>query len=130
MDIRATDGRLELDLPCGPVAPRLARQALRGVLGSRRVGDDAALVVSELVTNAVQHSGCDPEQTIRLDALLSAGCVRIAVHDPGRSGQTPRVRDEVPAQAGGRGLRLVEQLARRWGSDHRDGRLVWAELAL
>jgi anti-sigma regulatory factor (Ser/Thr protein kinase) len=100
------------------------------VLGTRRIADDVALVVSELVTNAVRHSGCRPGQTIGFDALWSGGCVRIAVHDPGRSDQAPRIGQRAPTEAGGLGLRLVQQLARRWGSDRRDGRLVWAELAL
>jgi anti-sigma regulatory factor (Ser/Thr protein kinase) len=117
-------------LPCGPVAPRLAREAIRRVLGTRRVGDDAALVVSELVTNAVQHSGCQPDQMITLNAQVTGSCVRITVHDPGHSAAAPLVRVAPATQTGGLGLRLVDQLARRWGSDRPDGCRVWAELAL
>jgi anti-sigma regulatory factor (Ser/Thr protein kinase) len=112
------------------MAPGLARQALRGVLGTRRVADDVALVVSELVTNAVRHSGCSADQTIGFDAFMSGGCVRVAVRDPGRSDRAPRIEARRASEVGGLGLRLVAQLSRRWGSDRRDGRLVWAELAL
>jgi anti-sigma regulatory factor (Ser/Thr protein kinase) len=125
-----SDEAIRIALPCGPVAPRIAREAIRRVLGTTQVGDDAALVVSELVTNAVQHSGCEPNQTITVDARVSGGCVRISVHDPGQSTETPTVLDHPITPSGGLGLRLVERLARRWGSDRPDGRLVWAELAL
>jgi anti-sigma regulatory factor (Ser/Thr protein kinase) len=123
-----TDAAIHLALPCAPVAPRLAREALSRILGRSPNSEDAALVVSELVTNAVAHSGCEPGQTIILDAALNDACVRIAVHDPGRSVEIPRARDR-PGDIGGLGLRLVEQLARRWGSERADGRVVWAELA-
>jgi anti-sigma regulatory factor (Ser/Thr protein kinase) len=130
VEAKTSDATIHLELPCGPVAPRLAREAVRRVVGTGTVGDDAALVVSELVTNAVQHSGCAADQTIVFDASVTGGCVLISVHDPGRAATPPRVRDEPVAHAGGLGLRLVEQIARRWGWDRPDGRLVWAELAL
>jgi anti-sigma regulatory factor (Ser/Thr protein kinase) len=129
------DEAINLALPCDAVAPRLARDALRralglGRVGSGRVADDAALVVSELVTNAVRRSGCRPDQTILFEALVTRGCVRIAVRDAGASAGRRRVRPEQEADESGLGLRLVERLARRWGSDRRDGCVVWAELAL
>jgi anti-sigma regulatory factor (Ser/Thr protein kinase) len=130
MDAQSTPERIHLELPCAATAPRLAREAVRRALGTSRVCDDATLVVSELVTNAVRHSGCASDQTIGLETLIGGGCVRIAVHDPGRSSAEPRVRDGASTDAGGLGLRLVGQLARRWGSDRPDGRLVWAELGL
>jgi anti-sigma regulatory factor (Ser/Thr protein kinase) len=124
------DQLLHLALPCDRTAPGLARNALRTALGPGRTSDDAALVVSELVTNAVRHSGCAPDQTVMLDALITGQGLRISVHDAGRSVRVPVVRDDPPSVGGGLGLRLVEQLARRWGSERPDGRLVWAELAL
>jgi anti-sigma regulatory factor (Ser/Thr protein kinase) len=122
---------IRVTLPCGPAAPRLAREAVRDVLGGRREdANDATLVVSELVTNAVMHSACRPDETITLDARVIGDRVRIVVHDPGRSAEVPRVRGSAPSAGGGLGLRLVEQLARRWGWDRPDGRLVWAELGV
>ncbi len=122
---------IRVTLPCGPAAPRLAREAIRGVLGGRRnAAADATLVVSELVTNAVRHSACNPDQTLTLDARVIGDYVRIAVHDPAQSAQVPHVRGSAPGTGGGLGLRLVEQLARRWGWDRPDGRLVWAELGV
>jgi anti-sigma regulatory factor (Ser/Thr protein kinase) len=130
MQAHTGSAAIHLTLPCGPTAPGLARAALRDALARRQIRDDATLVASELVTNAVTHSGCGQEHTITLDARISDGCLRIAVHDPGRTGVVPRVRDGGAGEAGGLGLRLVERLARRWGAERPDGCLVWAELAL
>ena len=98
--------------------------------GVAAVRDDALLVVSELVTNAVVHSGCDPHATIMLDAVVCDDALRIAVHDPGQSPRTPALRFGLPGASGGYGLRLVERLARNWGMEHPGGCCVWAELAL
>lgn len=122
---------IHVTLPCDPTAPRLAREALRGVLGDwRGEAADATLVASELVTNAVRHSACGPGETITLEARVVGDCVRIAVHDPGRSDDVPHMREGTGPAGGGLGLRLVEQLARRWGWERPNGRLVWAELSL
>ena len=91
--------------------------------------DDAVLVASELVTNAVVHSGGSPADTIQIRAVLVRGGVSISVHDPGLSGDPPRLRDTGVMQAGGWGLRIVERLARRWGCERDPGHRVWAELA-
>lgn len=90
--------------------------------------EDASLIASELVTNAVLHSGCGPDDRINLYAGLSRECLRISVHDPGASDTTPEVLPEGDRPSGGLGLRLVQQIAFRWGTEHRDGRYVWAEL--
>jgi anti-sigma regulatory factor (Ser/Thr protein kinase) len=91
--------------------------------------DDVLLIASELVTNAVMHSGCAPGETITLEAAYDAGRVRIAVHDPGHSGGVPAPPAQPPA-TGGLGLRLVSKVACHWGVDQPSGRLVWAELAV
>ncbi len=119
---------VNLSLCCDPSAPGLARDALRQVAAIDAVRDDAVLVASELVTNAVLHSGCAAGETIELAAELHRGRVRIAVHDPGRSDGEPRSAEVPPAHGGGLGLRLVERVALRWGVERPDGRLVWAEL--
>jgi anti-sigma regulatory factor (Ser/Thr protein kinase) len=88
-------------------------------------------VASELVTNAVQFSGCNgPEQIGRHVALLD-GTLCVAVHDPARGVHAPQQRVHDPARVGGQGLRIVARLALRWGLEtHSDGRCVWAELPL
>jgi anti-sigma regulatory factor (Ser/Thr protein kinase) len=120
---------LVLEVGCGREAPAVVRAALRQIKGLGAVRDDAILVASELVTNAVVHSGGSPGDTIRVRAVLVGGDVSISVHDPGLSGDTPQLRDTDVTQAGGRGLRIVKQLARRWGFELDRGHRVWAELA-
>jgi anti-sigma regulatory factor (Ser/Thr protein kinase) len=103
---------------------------MRSVVEIESVREDALIVVSELVTNAVMHSGCDPEDTIAVRAVLAGGCLRISVHDPGRSTDAPAIPADDRRRRGGLGLRIVERIARRWGVDRGRGRMVWAELAL
>jgi len=66
----------------------------------------------------------------RLEAQVIGDRLRIAVHDPGRPSDEPHVRKEITTAVGGLGLRLVAQLARRWGWERPDGRLVWAEFGV
>jgi anti-sigma regulatory factor (Ser/Thr protein kinase) len=107
----------------------LVRAALSQIkeLGAAR--EDAILVASELVTNAVVHSGGSPADTIQVRTVLVRGDVSISVHDPGLSDDTPHLRDANVLQASGHGLRIVKQLARRWGFERDCGYRVWAELA-
>jgi anti-sigma regulatory factor (Ser/Thr protein kinase) len=116
-------------LPCDESAPLLAREAFRGIAEIDPVRDDAVLVVSELVTNAVMHSGCGPAEDLEVVAQVIPQGVRIAVTDVGRSTSTPAPRT-TPARRGGLGLRLVETLAESWGTEHRRGRRVWADITL
>jgi anti-sigma regulatory factor (Ser/Thr protein kinase) len=120
---------LVLEVGCGREAVAVARAALRQIkeLGTAR--DDAILVASELVTNAVVHSGGSPADMIQVRAALVGRDVSISVHDPGLSGDTPHLRDTNVMQPGGHGLRIVKRLARRWGFELDRGRRVWAELA-
>lgn len=88
--------------------------------------DVAALLVSELATNAVLYGAGGFEVAVERDA----GHVRIAVSDFGAGQpvlQQPRVTDEH-----GRGLQLVAALSASWGireRAHRIGKTVWFELA-
>jgi len=116
-------------LPCDASAPRLARQALAALELIKPVRDDALLIASELVTNAVRHSGCDPSEAVEVVAETLPGALLIAVTDPGRSDRVPMVKPDV-GRPGGVGLRVVDALARRWGSERCEGLRVWAELPL
>jgi anti-sigma regulatory factor (Ser/Thr protein kinase) len=88
------------------------------------------LVATELVTNAVRHSMCEEHDVLRVSVRQEAGQVRVSVLDPGRSGGTARI-SAGDGWAGGLGLKIVEQLARQWGSNRSaDGYEVWAELAI
>jgi anti-sigma regulatory factor (Ser/Thr protein kinase) len=91
---------------------------------------DAALVISELVSNALQHGKPLPGEAIRVSWELDAGTVRVSVSDGG--GPTlPELGQPTATAIGGRGLRIVARLARRWGtSNGPEGTLVWAEVQL
>ena len=120
---------LVLQVGCGWGAPAIVRAAFRQITDLGAARDDAVLVASELVTHAVVHSGGSPADTIQIRAVLVRGGVSISVHDPGLSGDAPHLRDTGVMQAGGWGLRIVERLARCWGSERDPGHRVWAELA-
>lgn len=91
--------------------------------------DDAVLIVSELVTNAVQHSR---GQEVTLTLSLRNGCLRINVHD-GVPSHRPTPWKPCDEDEHGRGLLLVQAIAgaRRgsWGVSD-DGASTWCELAL
>jgi anti-sigma regulatory factor (Ser/Thr protein kinase) len=94
------------------------------------VCDKATLIASELVTNAVMHSGCGPDDRINLYVRLGQDRLRITVHDPGASNRTPQVAPEGDGSRGGLGLRVVQQIALGWGTEQADGRYVWAEIRM
>jgi anti-sigma regulatory factor (Ser/Thr protein kinase) len=118
-----------LEVPCDAYAPRVVRAAL----AARHDGggwslDDGLLVASELVTNAVQQSGCGWEQSLKVQVAHCDGNLMISVHDPGLSGDDAEPVEAKPSDPGGRGLQIIEQLSVRWGSERPDGYRVWAEL--
>jgi hypothetical protein len=86
--------------------------------------EDAALLLTELVTNAALHAKTDVVITIE----LKPGCLRLAVTDG--SPRHPVVRHYSDQSTTGRGLALVSALASQWGiTPHPDGsKTVWAEL--
>ena len=88
--------------------------------------DDAALLVSELVANVVDH--VEGAADLTLELAVSDGWLRIAVVDG--SAIRPVVRELAGDHPRGRGLLLVQSIADRWGAeDHRGGKRVWFELA-
>jgi len=120
---------LVLEVGCAREAPATVRAALRQIKDLGAARDDAIVVASELVTNAVVHSGGSSADTILVRVVLIRGAVSISVHDPALSDDTPHVRDTDPTQVGGRGLWVVKQLARRWGFELERGHRVWADVA-
>ena len=107
-------------------APREARgrvRDLQAVIGTERV-EDAVLLVSELVTNAVKYGPED--EKIRLIIHSDGGRTRFTVHDSGL-GPLPEMREPSDPAPGGHGLRLVNSLADRWGVERGSTR-VWFEL--
>jgi anti-sigma regulatory factor (Ser/Thr protein kinase) len=106
-------------------APAAARTFVLAALQTQdaSIADSAALVVSELATNAVRHGGTAFSVTI---SSLARG-VRISVRDRGMD--PPVLRRFSATDPGGRGLRIVGALCGNWGMTHvHDGKVVWAEL--
>lgn len=118
-----------LRLACDPSAPAIVRASLLEMPGIDEVRDDALLIASELVTNAVLHSGGSRDEWIVVKLVRSAGSLLISVADPGKLGGTAEV-ELGQRRHGGWGLRVVSELASRWGRERESGHRVWAELAL
>lgn len=117
----------QVTLAPGPAAPGAARAFLTQTCRLWRADDfvtDAALVVSELVTNAVRHAGTE----MRLTLELRAGMLTVRVHDHGPG--LPRLIPPSERGYGGQGLAIVVQLAQAWGVAVEDGggKAVWCRL--
>lgn len=109
----------------------LARHLLASVLdgwGLEVLTEPAALVISELMTNAVVH-GRVPGRRVETRVVRLEGGVRIEVHDA--NGKRPEMRRASEDDERARGLVLVHELTRGcWGVNTREGvgKLVWAQL--
>ena len=124
---------LEVTYRCDPGAVAPARQWTYETLCNRlRVGDvvdDAVLVVSELVTNAVRAE-CSQ---ISIRIAFESDAVRIGVLDDAAG--SPHEEDVAITSAAGRGLKIVAAVSHQWGvrprrTDGRPGKEVWARLSL
>ncbi|MDI3385638.1 ATP-binding protein [Streptomyces sp. B-S-A8] len=97
--------------------------------GHLEIAADAALVTSELVTNAVLH-GCLKDRLFRLEVILTGTVLRIAVTDP-KGERRPSLRAVASEDQFGRGLVIVQALAACWDVEELTvGKTVWAELDL
>ncbi|MEP7021487.1 MAG: ATP-binding protein [Pseudonocardiales bacterium] len=89
--------------------------------------DDAVLVASELVGNAVRHTAASATGTLDVSWHVDASGVRLSVGDP--SGERPQARTAGDDEPSGRGLKIVAAMADEWGVDHdADGKRVWAHV--
>ncbi|WP_443043464.1 ATP-binding protein [Streptomyces sp. NBC_00358] len=121
--------RFELAAHPGSVAQarRLTRSRLSGWAVCEDTCDTAALVVSELVTNAIVHAA---GQRVVCELHDADDLVRIAVCDEGCAPGEPHPSPQRPDEEHGRGLLLVAAVSRAWGAqDTGPGLLVWAEIA-
>jgi len=92
--------------------------------GSDQLVDDALIVACELATNALIHA----RSPFWLSITRSSDVVEIAVRDA--STQRPEQRPIDPNRMGGRGIALINVLAREWGTRaESDCKTVWVELA-
>jgi len=107
----------------------LARDFVRQALGPVPVLDEAVLQVSELCTNALQHTASGRGGTFEVVILPGPCSVRVEVRDDG-SDQAPAVHPADVLSEAGRGLGLVALVADKWGhSGGRHGRSVFFELS-
>ena len=113
-----------VQLPRSSDAPRQARHLVRDFVPPERV-DDAMLLVSELVTNAVKYGGEGPVEIV---VHRDGGRARFTVRDRGGPGPLPEIRTPGTA-GGGHGLRLVDSISDRWGVEH-GSTIVWFEFDL
>jgi anti-sigma regulatory factor (Ser/Thr protein kinase) len=119
-------------LPYTPSSVAVARRRLTSDLAAAGIYEpvvrDAALVVSELLSNAIRHAAPLPGAQVRVAWTLDHDALRVAVSDAG-DGPLPRVTQPTPGAPGGRGLGIVESLSNRWGVLRDDGETtVWAIL--
>ncbi len=127
---RGTTSTVAVVLPYQRASAGVARHRLREVLEqqavARQVIDDAALVVSELVGNAVLHGSPLRHGHLLLEWHDEADGVCLCVIDGG--GHTvPAPRNAEPTDSSGRGLGIVDAVARDWGVDRTENRArVWA----
>ncbi|MGA5414733.1 ATP-binding protein [Streptomyces pseudogriseolus] len=128
----AAERRFRFELAAHPGSPAQARRLTRARLTGWSVCEDtcdtAALVVSELVTNAIVHTA---SSHVVCELHDGDNLLRIAVRDEGCAPGRPRANTrQRPEEEHGRGLLLVDALCRAWGAqEHGPGLLVWAELA-
>ncbi|UED85587.1 ATP-binding protein [Streptomyces profundus] len=142
VDPRGVSASASVDLAPRPESVRQAREFTRRTLKSWSLAehfDAVALVVSELVTNALRHGmgrrtldwghGTGPMRTdLELELLCGDSWLVCAVRDPSESAPRPALADS--GAEGGRGLHLVDSFSDDWGwrrltGDAR-GKIVWA----
>ncbi len=129
-DQAAAERRFRFELAAHPGSPAQARRLTRARLTGWSVCEDtcdtAALVISELVTNAIVHTASD---IVVCELHDGEDLVRIAVRDEGCAPGEPHPSPQRPEEEHGRGLLLVEALCHAWGAqEHGPGLLVWADL--
>ncbi len=120
---------VEMCLAADETAPAQARATVRERFGPA-IGpaalETALLVTSELVSNAVIHSGATPRDKLKLRVRREPGVLGIEVaHNGTRFGLSGLRSDP----HGGRGLRLVAALSARWGLTSDESTTTWAEVA-
>ncbi|MEU3204331.1 SpoIIE family protein phosphatase [Streptomyces cyaneofuscatus] len=121
------DRLVSWEVPLDPAAVGATRNKVARQLeawGLDELTMTTELIVSELVTNAIRYASGPVRLRLLLQSVLTC-----EVSDA--SSTTPRLRHARTTDEGGRGLFLVAQLARRWGTryTHR-GKIIWAEQGL
>lgn len=125
-DVPSSTREGSLDLPLSAASSRLAREFVVSVTEAPE-DPRTAVVVTELVSNAVIHGRSCPHLTVGFDG--AAVVVQVADDGPGR----PVLQPLDSVETSGRGLALVDQMAESWGVAARPqgtGKVVWARVIL
>ncbi|HEU4354636.1 MAG TPA: ATP-binding protein [Actinomycetota bacterium] len=132
------DPLLAASFQADSAAPAEARRAVRGLAVPESGRDDAVLLTSEVVANAVKHPA-HPDGRVELRATRHGNVLRIEVanrREPWRIGppvERPgwELRGAEDLAPSGWGLQLVDRLAARWGTIHEPDRtVVWFEVEI
>jgi anti-sigma regulatory factor (Ser/Thr protein kinase) len=119
-------------IPGGTGASAIARRTVTSIEAGLplRVRHRVAIVLSELIANAVQHGGAGPGEEVEVRVASTSHRLRVEVIDPGWGEVQPRQR--IQHADGGYGLLLVEHPSDEWGREATDsgGSLAWFELEL
>jgi anti-sigma regulatory factor (Ser/Thr protein kinase) len=122
--------RTEVRLPAEAIAPALARAALRSSTTGlpETVIGDLALLVTEVVSNAVRHGTHGPIDDV-IVRIAAEDRVRVEVVDPGTPFDRPPGPEPFDDAPSGWGLFLLDRLASAWGVEPEGaGKKVWFEL--
>lgn len=106
---------LRIHLPAQPTSAAAARRHVKAVIDAWDLGIDAyiaALLTSELITNALMHA-LSEDETIQLEITSAANWILVCVHDSSRS--EPVLMRTPPDAEDGRGLQLLANLSTDWG---------------
>ena len=121
---------MSFELAGGPYAVTAARLALAEIdeLLDESRAFDVRLLVSELVTNSVQHAQAGPDDSIALKLSIGDELIRVEVSDTGPGFEPPEDSGEVERDRGW-GLFFVSQLTDRWGVEEKGSSgSVWFEI--
>ncbi|MDF1706223.1 MAG: ATP-binding protein [Aeromicrobium sp.] len=122
-----------LHFPFARSTPGIARTKLAGFLTKNHVAssriDDALIVLSEMLTNAVSHGRPSDDGTIEVTWSIAKGLLEISVRDHGEGNELEPI-DFDNDSLSGRGLSIISQITDRWWVDVNGGTRVNAELSL
>jgi anti-sigma regulatory factor (Ser/Thr protein kinase) len=106
-----------------------ARRVVVGLPVSQEAREQLALVVSELVNNAVLHTGAADGDSLGLKVKFRSGRVRVEVRDNGPGFDRLSHNGHKPHTVGGHGLKMVAAISETWGVvRRRGGCTVWCEV--
>ncbi|MFF5704866.1 ATP-binding protein [Streptomyces sp. NPDC012794] len=129
LELYGNPAEAEVTLPSMPESAGTARRLTQSVVVrfwglSPQISEHAVLLVSELVGNAVRHTGA---RSFGLRMLRRRGWIRVEVRDPSRG--LPCLMPVHELDTTGRGLFLVDKLSDRWGADLLPrGKITWFEM--